>query len=143
MHTNGVMRQHALPANQGQILAVRYLAMKLPNSDLNFDVDFGVVFVNKAHGESGRDPFGSRMGLGQTQHRSQAKVWMAYVQDTGIRGQMDNSGQDSQEMEKMDAFICIVKQTETETSPAQPVTHWKRALPCNILAVLMSLKETQ
>ena len=36
--------QAAWLASQGQILAVWILAVKLPNSDLNFAVDFGVNF---------------------------------------------------------------------------------------------------
>ena len=33
--------------------------------------------VNKAHGESGRDPFGPGMEPGRAQDRTQARVWMA------------------------------------------------------------------
>ena len=35
------------------------------------------MLENKAHGESGRDPFGPGMGPGRAQDRTQTRVWMA------------------------------------------------------------------
>ena len=41
------------------------------------DLDGSEMLENKAHGESGRDPFGPGMGPGRAQDRTQARVWMA------------------------------------------------------------------
>ena len=41
------------------------------------DLDGPEILENKAHGESGRDPFGPGMGPGRAQDRTQARVLMA------------------------------------------------------------------
>ena len=47
------------------------------------DLDGSEMLENKAHGESGRDPFGPGMGTGQPGDRTQASVWMAPPEGEG------------------------------------------------------------